>query len=59
MDFHDEVMKNNKLTKSDKEMMVVAISGRNKCLYCFVAHGAILRILTKNSRISEEVGINY
>ena len=47
------------LSKSEREMIVVATSAENQCLYCVVAHGAILRIYEKSSVISEEIAINY
>jgi len=57
---HDALMlREGNLTKSDKEMIVVAISGGNNCLYCVVAHGAILRILSKQPLLSDQVAINY
>src|SRR6202012_2272358 len=34
-------------------------SGANDCLYCVVAHGAILRIRAKNPRLGEQVATNY
>ncbi len=47
--YHDALMlKPSGLTKGEKEMIVVATSGANDCLYCVVAHGAILRIYEKN-----------
>ena len=43
--YHDALMeKEGGLTKAEREMIVVATSGANDCLYCIVAHGAILRI---------------
>src|SRR6516162_2160590 len=43
--YHDALMlKEGKLTKGDREMIVVATSGAHNCLYCVVAHGALLRI---------------
>jgi uncharacterized peroxidase-related enzyme len=47
------------LTKGEKEMIVVATSGANGCLYCVVAHGAILRIYEKNPRIADQVAVNH
>ena len=47
------------LSKSEREMIIVATSAENQCLYCVVAHGAILRIYEKSSSISEEIAINY
>jgi uncharacterized peroxidase-related enzyme len=57
---HDALMlREGNLTKSEKEMIVVAISGDNNCLYCVVAHGAILRILSKQPLLSDQVATNY
>jgi uncharacterized peroxidase-related enzyme len=57
---HDALMlREGNLSKSEKEMIVVAISGGNSCLYCVVAHGAILRILSKQPLLSDQVATNY
>jgi uncharacterized peroxidase-related enzyme len=40
-------------------MIVVATSGANQCLYCVVAHGAILRIYEKNPRIADQLATNW
>src|SRR5271169_6792468 len=46
--YHDALMdKEGGLTKAEREMIVVATSGANGCLYCVVAHGALLRIYAK------------
>jgi uncharacterized peroxidase-related enzyme len=47
------------LTKAEREMIVVATSGANDCLYCIVAHGAILRIYSKNPLVADQVAVNY
>ena len=47
------------LTKGEREMIVVATSGLNQCLYCVVAHGAILRIREKNPTLSDQLATNY
>ena len=47
------------LSKAEKEMIVVATSAENDCLYCVIAHGAILRIYEKNPLIADQVAINY
>ena len=58
--YHDALMeKETGLTKGEREMIVVATSANNKCLYCVVAHGAILRIREKNSRLSDQIATNY
>ena len=58
--YHDALMlPKNGLSKGEKEMIVVATSGANQCLYCVVAHGAILRIYEKNPRISDQLATNW
>jgi uncharacterized peroxidase-related enzyme len=47
------------LTKAEREMIVVATSGANRCQYCVVAHGAILRIRAKNPLVADQVAINH
>ncbi|MDD3353582.1 peroxidase-related enzyme [Zoogloea sp.] len=58
--YHDALMeKDEGLTKAEREMIVVATSGANSCLYCVVAHGAILRIRAKNPRVADQIATNY
>ena len=58
--YHDALMlRESGLTKAEREMIVVAVAGANDCLYCFVAHGAILRIYAKNPLVADQVGVNY
>jgi uncharacterized peroxidase-related enzyme len=58
--YHDALMlKPSGLTKGDREMIVVATSGANNCVYCVVAHGAILRIYEKNPLVADQVATNY
>jgi uncharacterized peroxidase-related enzyme len=58
--YHDSLMhKPSGLTKGEREMIVVATSGANDCVYCVVAHGAILRIYEKNPLIADQVATNY
>jgi uncharacterized peroxidase-related enzyme len=58
--YHDALMlKDGGLTKGEREMIVVATSGANNCLYCVVAHGAILRIYEKNPLIADQVAVNW
>jgi uncharacterized peroxidase-related enzyme len=58
--YHDALMeKESGLTKAEREMIVVATSGANNCMYCVVAHGAILRIRAKNPRVADQVAVNY
>ena len=58
--YHDALMeKDSGLSKAEREMIVVATSGANRCPYCVVAHGAILRIRAKNPRVADQVAVNY
>jgi uncharacterized peroxidase-related enzyme len=59
--YHDALMEreSDSLTKAEKEMIVVAVSADHGCLYCVVAHGAILRILAKDPLIADQVAVNY
>jgi len=40
-------------------MIIVATSAANQCLYCVVAHGAILRVYEKKPLIADQVAVNY
>lgn len=56
---HDALMdKSEGLSKAEREMIVVATSAVNDCLYCVIAHGAILRIRAKNPLIADQLAIN-
>ncbi|MFZ6688215.1 peroxidase-related enzyme [Undibacterium sp. SXout11W] len=59
--YHDALMlkKTGNLSKSDREMIVTATSAKNNCLYCVVAHGAILRIYAKNTLVADQVAVNH
>jgi uncharacterized peroxidase-related enzyme len=58
--YHDALMlKEGGLTKGEREMIVVATSGANECLYCVVAHGAILRIYEKAPLLADQLAINW
>jgi uncharacterized peroxidase-related enzyme len=58
--YHDALMlKEGGLSKAEREMIVVATSGANDCLYCIVAHGAILRVYAKHPLVADQVAVNY
>ncbi len=59
--YHDALMlkEGGHLTKGDREMIVVATSAANQCLYCVVAHGALLRIYEKKPLVADQVAVNY
>ena len=63
--YHDALMvpesvgRTSNLTKGDREMIVTTTSAANSCLYCVVAHGAILRIYEKKPLVADQVAVNY
>ena len=58
--YHEALMeKEVGLTKGEREMIVVATSAHNQCIYCVVAHGAILRIREKNPQLADQIATNY
>ena len=59
--YHDILMlgQGGGLTKGEREMIIVATSAANQCLYCVVAHGAILRVYEKKPLIADQVAVNY
>ena len=60
MAYHDALMdKPGGLSKAEREMIVVATSAANQCLYCVMAHGAILRIRAKSPLVADQVAVNY
>lgn len=61
--YHDAIMgegrEGSSLTKADREMVVTSISGANRCTYCVVAHGALLRIYAKAPLVADQVAVNH
>jgi uncharacterized peroxidase-related enzyme len=59
--YHDALMlkEEGHLSKGEREMIVTATSAANHCLYCVVAHGAILRIYEKKPLVADQVAVNY
>jgi len=58
--YHDALLlRESGLSKGEKEMIIVATSGANRCLYCVVAHGAILRVYEKSPLLADQVATNY
>ena len=61
MAYHDVLMlkEGGSLSKGEREMIVVATSAANHCLYCVVAHGAILRVYEKKPLIADQIAVNH
>ncbi|MGY1712175.1 peroxidase-related enzyme [Geodermatophilus sp. SYSU D00758] len=58
---HDALMDKETpgLSKADRELVVVATSAANDCLYCVVAHGAIARIRARDPHIADQVAVDW
>ena len=61
MAYHDALLLKDtgSLSKGEREMIIVATSAANQCLYCVVAHGAILRIYEKKPLLADQVAVNH
>jgi uncharacterized peroxidase-related enzyme len=59
--YHDALMlkDSGSLTKGEREMIVTATSAANHCLYCVVAHGAILRVYEKQPLVADQLAVNH
>ena len=59
LDYHDALMERKEgLSKAERELVVVVSSAANHCTYCIVAHGAILRIRSKDPQLADQVAAN-
>ena len=61
MAYHDALLLKDtgSLTKGEREMIITTTSAANHCLYCVVAHGAILRIYEKKPLVADQVAVNH
>jgi uncharacterized peroxidase-related enzyme len=61
MAYHDALLVKDtgSLSKGEREMIIVATSAANQCLYCVVAHGAILRVYEKKPLIADQIAVNH
>ncbi|MFC7135107.1 MULTISPECIES: peroxidase-related enzyme [Salinibaculum] len=58
-DYYDALVEESPLAREELEMVVVAVSGANDCLYCVVAHGALLRIYADDPHLAEQLATNH
>ena len=58
--YHDALLlkESGSLTKGEREMIIVATSAANRCLYCVVAHGAILRVYEKKPLLADQIAVS-
>jgi uncharacterized peroxidase-related enzyme len=47
------------LSKTEREMIAVAVSAVNHCHYCLTSHGAVLRQRAGDSELGETIAQNY
>lgn len=59
VDYHDALVEDTSLDRAEVEMIVVAVSGRNHCYYCNVAHGALARIYAEDPLLADQLVANY
>lgn len=61
MAYHDALLlkEGGSLSKGEREMIIVATSAANHCLYCVVAHGAILRVYEKAPLLADQIAVNH
>jgi uncharacterized peroxidase-related enzyme len=61
MAYHDALLlkEGGSLSKGEREMIIVVTSAANQCLYCVVAHGAILRVYEKKPLLADQIAVNY
>ena len=57
--YHDALTDETPLEREEVEMLVVTVSGVNDCLYCVVAHGALLRIFADAPRLADQLATNH
>jgi len=58
-EYYDALVEQTELTRAEIEMIIVAVSGVNDCLYCTVAHGALARIYADDPQLAEQLAANH
>jgi uncharacterized peroxidase-related enzyme len=53
------MLKESGLSKTEREMIVVATTAVNHCIYCVAHHSAILRLRAKSAVLADQVATNY
>ena len=57
--YHDALVEDTSLERHEIEMLVVTVSGINDCLYCVVAHGALVRIYADDPQLADQLATNH
>ncbi|MFB6072844.1 MAG: peroxidase-related enzyme [Halobacterium sp.] len=58
-DYYDALVEDTPLEREEVEMIVVAVSGANDCLYCVVAHGALCRVYAEAPKLADQLATNH
>ena len=58
-EYHDALVEDTALEREEIEMLVVTVSGVNDCLYCVVAHGALVRIYAQDPKLADQLATNH
>ena len=58
-DYHDALVEDTELERLEIEMLVVTVSGVNDCLYCVVAHGALVRYFSGDPTLADKLATNH
>lgn len=58
-EYHDAIVDESTLEREEIEMLIVTVSGVNDCLYCVVAHGALLRVYADAPKLAEQLATNH
>ena len=57
--YHDALVEETELDRLEVEMIVVVVSGINDCLYCVVAHGALVRYFSGDPTLADKLATNH
>ncbi len=57
--YNDLMLGDSNLSKLEREMIAVAVSGVNQCYYCLTAHGAAVRQLSGKPELGEQMVMNF
>ncbi|PSP38516.1 alkylhydroperoxidase [Halobacteriales archaeon SW_8_65_20] len=58
-EYHDAIIEESAIDRAEIEMLIVTVSGINDCLYCVVAHGALLRLYSGRPKLADQLATNY
>ena len=58
-EYYDAIVEESPLAREEIELLIVAVSGANDCLYCVVAHGALLRLYAEDPQLAEQLATNH